>query len=133
VTGGDGTASLTSPTKTDSYLLICTFHGNLMGLWWSREHRRPHSPHPGLPVLVSEWICGGTTRIGPHVVNRSFMIPGLVATLGAVAVVCSSLNSCEVLASTWPGEAFIDPLPVADQPTAGVRTKTGIARPVLAW
>ncbi|WP_240322202.1 hypothetical protein, partial [Serratia marcescens] len=28
----------------------------------------------------------GTTRIGKYVLNHSFMIPGLVATIGAVAI-----------------------------------------------
>ena len=42
---------------------------------------------PNYPTIVAaiEFDRTGTTRVGKYVLNHSFMLPGLIATVGAVA------------------------------------------------
>jgi anaerobic C4-dicarboxylate transporter len=43
---------------------------------------------PNYPTIVAaiEFDRTGTTRVGKYVLNHSFMLPGLIATVGAVAL-----------------------------------------------
>ena len=43
---------------------------------------------PNYPTVVAaiNFDRTGTTHVGKYVLNHSFMIPGLVATIGAVAI-----------------------------------------------
>jgi len=61
-----------------------------MRLGWRPLTSTPRSGRcniPNYPTIVAaiEFDRTGTTMVGKYVLNHSFMVPGLIATVGAVA------------------------------------------------